>query len=447
MTLRPYQEQAIVHIRNAMRTSKRIVLVLPTGTGKTRVAAEIIRMSVAKGKRVVFLAHRIELIAQTARTLRGLGLDCGIISASSTEPENSKARIQVASVQTLIARGLEATPDADLIIADECHHMAESAEEWSSLLYRWQSAYVVGLTATPERGDGTGLAPIFDSLVLGLSVREATEGGHLVPCDVIGPDHQLNSGELAQPPLEAYLEHGGERQGFLFARNVSEAQKYDAEFNARGISCRCIHANTPAAERAMALSDFRAGRVRILSNVYVMTEGIDLPMSSVCILARGAGSAGIYLQMVGRILRIHPGKRDALLIDLSGATHQWGAPDDDREFKLDGMAIIGVKNKERICAVCTIILPATGYPCPQCGYCPENSNEPVEITNDPLVKFCGKRAEGPEQRWSTALWWYRQCRSAGRKPTSIFYKWRAVYGCDLPGAWYRALISGMEKMP
>ena len=186
----------------------------------------------------------------------------------------------------------------------------------------------------------------------------------------------------------------------MFARTVAEAQEYATAFSAAGIATACVHAGTPEDERAHALAQFRSGRVRLLSNVYVMTEGVDLPAASVCILARSIGSVGGYLQMVGRILRPALGKTSATLIDLPGISHDHGCPEDERMFSLEGKAISLVV---RACKVCSAPLSA-GYPCPRCGYEPELAGEEgvivnATITGDPLVKFARKIAESPEQRW------------------------------------------------
>lgn len=424
-----------------MRTHDRVCLVLPTGTGKTRTAADVVRRGVAHGRRSLWLAHRTELIDQSASVLAGLGLDVGVISAASSMRARADALVQVASIQTLLAR--DHRPPADLIVWDECHH--GPAEEWSGLLSAYPNAKTLGLTATPERGDGKGLGPVFQTIVVGISVRQATTAGYLVPCEIIRPSHRLAPGELAQEPLDAYREHGGGRQGFVFARTVVEAQEYATAFSAAGIATACVHAGTPEDERAPALAQFRSGRVRLLSNVYVLTEGVDLPAASVCLLARSIGSVGGYLQMVGRILRPALGKTSATLIDLPGISHDHGCPEDERMFSLEGKAISLVV---RACKVCSAPLSA-GYPCPRCGYEPELAGEEgvivnATITGDPLVKFARKIAESPEQRWETCKRWVAAALAKGHNPASVSYKWRHVYREDLPREWFRAAVEGKE---
>lgn len=437
--LRPYQTAAIESVRAAMRDGgKRVVLVLPTGAGKTRTGSAIVERSVARGRRVVWLAHRTELIEQTAQTLQGFGLNVGVSAASSVWPSNPSAPVQVCSVQTLLAR--DHRPPADLLVWDECHHASESAPSWAALLAAYPETRTLGLTATPERGDGSGLAPLFDRLVVGVTVRELTEQGHLVPCEVVRPNRLLKPGELAQEPLDAYREHTPGQQGFLFAKSVEEAQRYAEQFTAAGIRAVAIHAGTKTDERAVALELFRQGVVRILCNVYVFTEGTDLPMAQVCILARGASTAGIFLQMVGRVLRPHRSKRSATLFDLRGVTHVHLMPEDERIYSLEGKGITAAQIAK--CKVCKSMLGPGGYPCGVCGYAPEAGDDqatPTRVTNDPLVKFARKIAEGPEQRFETLVRWLRAADAKGWKRSSVRHKWRAVYQEDPdPVAWARA---------
>ena len=425
--LRKYQADAIDLVRASMRRGHtRVVLVIPTGGGKTVIASEIARRAIAKGSRVVWLAHRTELVGQAARTLSALGLHVGLVAASiKADPA---APVQVASIQTLVARET-VRPQANLIVADECHHLAEASETWVRVLDAYPKVHVLGLTATPERGDGTGLAPIFTDLVVGVTVRQLTMTGHLVPCEIVRPDRWLKirgrtGNPLAQPPLDAYREHAEGRQGILFATTVEEAQAYAEDFSAAGIRSVCVHAQTPADERAQAIALFRDGVVRVLTNVYVFTEGTDLPMASVCLLARGAGHAGGLLQMVGRVLRPAPGKKSALLIDLQGVTHLHGVPEDERLYRLTGkaMAVAG-----QVCLKCGA--PIDSYPCMACGYAPQAQDlSSTEILNEPLQKFARKIAESPQQRRETFHRWVAAARAKGYNIRSVGHKWKGVYG-------------------
>ena len=317
---------------------KRVVLQIPTAGGKTRVGETVVRSALPKGKRCMWMAHRTELIEQPYRVFADLSPGC--IAPSLSFPRRPDSPLQIASIQTLVAmlaRG-EPLPPADLIVVDECHHMGEGAGEWSKLLLFYAMAYVLGLTATPERGDGTGMAPMFERLIQVVSVRELTMAGHLVPCEVVRPGRYLRErgatgNKLAKDPVDAWLEHAGARSGFIFAASVEEAQEYAERLNGLGIVARCVHAKTPADERAAVVEGFRRGTVTVLTNVFVFTEGTDLPQASCCVLARGCSTAGMYLQIVGRVLRSAPGKSDALLVDLPGVSHLHGMPEDERVWR------------------------------------------------------------------------------------------------------------------
>ena len=438
MTLRPYQLEAIAKVRAAMADgARRVVLVVPTGGGKTRIASEVVRAGVAKGKRWIWLAHRTELIGQAYEALTKQGLDVGAVAASSDAPVRPDAPVQVASIQTLLARSHR--PASDGIVWDECHHCAETAAEWSSLLAGYPDARVLGLTATPERADGSGLAPLFDRLVVGASVRALTLAGYLVPCEIVRPARWLREGgakgnPLSQEPLAAYQEHTPGQSCILFARTIDEAEEYARQFQAAGIRAVAVSQRTGKVERAAAIAAFKSGHVRVLCNVYVFTEGTDMPNAAVCLMARGASTVGTVLQMVGRVLRPSPGKTSATWLDLQGISHVHGVPEDEREFRLEGRAIVKV---DALCRVCGAVW--TGPPCGQCGYAPEAGDDPesaTTIVNERMAKYARKLAESPEQRKETLGRWLVQLALKGQVPGRVVHKWKAVYGVELARDWY-----------
>ena len=445
ISLRDYQSSAVGAVREAMRTGgRRVVLVLPTGAGKTRTGAAIVERAVMRKSRVVWLAHRTELIEQTAKSLHEHGLPVGVVAASSAWPIDPSAPVQVCSVQTLLAR--DARPPADLLVWDECHHASESAPAWAAILAAYQEVRTLGLTATPERGDGSGLEPIFDRLVVGVTVRELTEQGHLVPCEVSRPGHLLKPGQLAREPLEAYQADAPRQQGFLFAKSVDEARRYADEFSAAGIRSVCVHAGTKSEERAVSIELFRQGVIRILCNVYVFTEGTDLPMAQVCILARGASTAGIFLQMVGRVLRPHRGKSKAMLIDLRGVTHVHMMPEDERHFSLTGKGISCGSDLAK-CKVCGSALDV-GYPCATCKYAPDagdGANDGSVIVDEPMVKYARFIAQSDAQKEETCERWIRAALIKNHNPRSVVHKWTAVYQSPPdPSMFARALKRAMD---
>lgn len=438
MELRPYQQDAIERVRQAMCAGRRrVLLVMPTGSGKTVTCGDVVRRTVAAGRRALWLAHRSELVDQAADALTRLGLTVGAACATASTPPNPYAPVQVASVQTLLARG--ARPPADMIVADEAHHFGEAAEEWSALLAAYPDALIVGPTATPERGDGSGLEDSFDAIVVGATVRELTELGHLVPCEVLRPDKPLGPGELARNPVDAYLEHARGRRAIVFARSVLLAEQYASEFAMHGVTARALSAETPWVERRLYIDAFRRGAVQVLVNVFVLTEGFDAPESDCCILARGAGSSGMYLQMIGRVLRPAPGKRDALVLDLRGVSHDHGLPSDEREYSLEGCGI-RLRDPNSYCPVCGGLKPP-GEPCGSCDYAPsgEDKAKPDVIKGVALKPYMRLRETDDDVKRAERLArWLRDCAIKGHKEGAAKHKFNAVYGHWPTGAMMAA---------
>ncbi len=426
--LRPYQLEAIDAVRAEVAKGRRCVcLVLPTGAGKTRTAAEVVRRTIAAGKRVLWFAHRGELVDQAAATLAAQGVIVGAISASAATPPNPYAPVQVATVQTLLARNER--PEAALLVADEAHHYV--ADQFGKVARDYPRAIVLGLTATPQRGDGRGLDELFDGLVVGASIRSLTDLGHLVRCEILRPPVRLKPAELAQHPVDAFLAHAAERPTIVFARGVDLANEYAEHFVERGVSACAIHSETPWAERTRATEAFRRGAIRVLVNVYCLTEGFDVPETSCAIIARGCEAAGTYLQMVGRILRPAPGKTDALLIDLRGVSHDHGAPDDERVFSLAGIELV----EKVTCEHCGSRMPRGGT-CPHCKkeLPPLQTPQQDFVTGDKLLKFERLRQDDDRVRSLRLAQWLALARGRGYKQGWAHFKYKAVYGSRPPTA-------------
>lgn len=375
--LRDYQTRAIADLRAAYSAGKRApVLVLPTGGGKTVIAAEIIRAARARNRRVLFAAHRAELIAQSVRKLESAGItDLRIIQAAS-DLGAQNAPVIVASIQTLAAkRWRDRLPQVDFLILDECHHTP--AKTWSSIAGNYASAQILGLTATPQRADGKPLGDIFDSLVVGATVRELTDRGHLVPCRVFAPVDTLEAKLIAQSPLEAYRKLANGQRAVVFCVTVEHAQRVADEMNAGGFSCAVVHGEMSKDARRTTLADLEHGRISAIASIGVLTEGWDCPAVSVCILARKPQHTGLYLQMVGRVLRPAPGKQHATLIDLQGSVHDHGPPDLERDYSLEGRGI-SKPDREAIrqCLSCGAVFRVGPVACPVCA---------VELPRKPVV--------------------------------------------------------------
>ena len=334
---REYQSEAAAAILAHWRRGARSVcLVGPTGSGKTEIA-----MAIMTRGSCLAVAHRRDLVAQLADVLAArFGKDSvGVLMAG--RKQNPSARIQVGTVQTLPARGVR--PDVEKLFWDEVHH-APSAE-WRALAVAYPNARFVGATATPERSDGTPLGDICEEMVVAASYSSLIAAGHLVPARVFQPREFLGS-DLATSPLHAWQRYGNGAQAFVFCMRVEIAETVARSFRGAGVSAQCIAAETPHAIRVARLDAFRAGKLRVITNVATMTEGIDVPDARCCILAHDHHHVSGYLQECGRVLRASPGKLDAIILDLVGSSHRHGSPSDDRTYSLEGRPIRRVLSRD-----------------------------------------------------------------------------------------------------
>jgi superfamily II DNA or RNA helicase len=378
--LRDYQLRAIDLVRAEYRRGRKaVLLVLPTGAGKTATASQLIAWAVARGRRCLFVVHRREIVMDTHRRLVAAGVPCGVVMAGE---KPSDASVQVCSVQTLVAR--EQHPAADLIVWDEAHHCA--ADTYRDIRAQYPSAWHLGLTATPERSDGAPLGDAFEALVAPITVGELVAAGHLAPIEVIAPPTRLQSA-IGATPADAWREHGGGRPAVVFCGTIAESRECVASLGERAAH---IDGGTPRRERDEILRRFEAGELDVLSNCAVLTEGWDSARAEVCVLARGCGSLPVYLQTIGRVRRTggNAAKR-CLLIDLAGAAHEHGMPDEDREWSLDEGQEQRKKSDREALSTCLHCGAVTRYASrgPQCRKCsaPWPEAERVEVQRQPLA--------------------------------------------------------------
>jgi DNA repair protein RadD len=466
--LRDYQHEAITRIQSSILNGQhRILLVVPTGGGKTVIAAELILAYVQDGKSILIIVHREELLGQMAEKLDSLGIDYGIIKAG--HPTRAESPVQIASIQTLHARAVRSSrmemPAADLVLFDEAHHC--TANTWLDVVehYTKAGAVIFGMTATPCRGDGRGLGNVFDVLIEGPTVARLTADSWLVPATVYAPykpdlkDVRLvagdyNEGQLADVMnqrklvgdvvLHYFKINTDRRPTVVFAVNVAHAVSICGAFRDSGVLAELVTGATPLDERRTILAKLERGEIDVVVNCAVLTEGWDSPAVSCLILARPTKSLGLFRQMVGRVLRPHPRKADALVIDHAGAVFEHGRVEDDIEWTLhqDQRA----RNKSHAlrqpqtarelltCPECTAIRTA-GEPCPSCGWRPKPKGKEVEVIDGDLQKL--ERGK-PQQKhdWTPAEKeaWHQQLTWIGRERR---YKpgWAAVQFKEKFGAW------------
>lgn len=385
MNLRTYQEQAIEDLRNAMRQgAKTPLLCLPTGGGKTCILATIAAQAAARGRHVLILVHRRELIQQTASKLAWAGLEHGVIAAGHPATDHA---VQVASVQTIVRRLENVKSAPDLIIIDEAHHAA--AGSWRKILEHWPDAYRLGVTATPCRLQGRGLAEAFDQLVLGPSVADLTFWGFLSPARIYAPPIvadlsavRRRAGDYANDQAAAAMDRptvtgdaiahyqrlASGQQAIAFCCNVAHAVSVCDAFKTAGISAALLLGGTQ--NRDQVVADYAAGITRVLVTVDVVSEGFDVPAASCAILLRPTQSLGLYLQQVGRVLRPAPGKDAAIILDHVGNVPRHGFPDDPREWSLAEGIVRGGRGTAspsvRTCPECFAAFKPQPI-CPVCG--------------------------------------------------------------------------------
>lgn len=299
---------------------------------------------------------RVEILER--RGADGFGAVC---------PDDRVYNIEVDGNHNYFVDGDPADRSRRGILVHNCHH--SRAPSWERFANAYRSSWILGLTATPQRADGRSLGDVFDSLVIGATVRELTALGNLAPLRSWSPPTLLESGKLALSPLEAYVRHAAGQRAVVFCSTVVQAAAIAAEMTAGGVPAEVFHGGLRPAARRHVLERFRAGELRALINVHALVEGWDDPGVSVCILARAPAHAGTFLQMVGRVLRPAPGKTHALLIDLCGSVLIHGTPEMDRTYSLEGRGIGKIDRAAiRQCPTCGGVFPVSSNPaCPLCG--------------------------------------------------------------------------------
>jgi superfamily II DNA or RNA helicase len=355
--LRDYQREAITAVREAWAGGvRRPAIVLPTGAGKTVVFAAVATEMRQLGVRSLILAHREELIGQAVDKLKAYAPWLRVGVYQGTRREFRGRDVVVASVQSLAGEVRGAARRAELaaagfrlVIVDECHHaVATTYMETLRALGCYadgdlsHGSAALGVTATMGRSDRVALGQVWQQVVYRRDIVQMIREGHLVNAKgvrvrVEGLDFakvKRTRGDFADGALSeamhealapaaiarAYVEHARDRSGVLFAPTVQLAYECAEALSAAGIPAVGLDGSLPTADRRRILAEHKRGEIQVVCNCAVLTEGWDAPWCSAAVIARPTSSAGLYIQMAGRVLRPHPGKRDALIIDVVGVT-------------------------------------------------------------------------------------------------------------------------------
>ena len=460
LSLRPYQAAAIQNLRLSLAGGfGRVMLYSPTGAGKTEIGMSIIKGAIAKGKRVVVLCNRINLVGQASKRIYRAGINHGIIQGDNTR--NIDCQVVIGSIQTVARRGM---PDCDLIVIDEAHGVAGS-KDFRQVIMTRSAVPVIGLSATPfSKGLGKHYqelgGALFEAMTVATSIQELIDDGFLVDCEIYAPSEPDMTGikqsknaygeidwsdadigratdkpQLIGDIVTHWLKLSNGLPTVCFASNIAHSKHIVESFRAVGVSAEHIDCYTSEEERAAILARVETGETTIISNVGILTEGWDFPACRTMILARPTKSLIRYIQMIGRVLRPHDTKVKALVLDHSGTVQRLGFPTDDFPLDLDdGVPKSAEKKKPdaalpKKCPECHHMKPPKVSICPKCGYKasrPQSGIEEADGELSLLVKGAKKATPADKQKMYSEL--LAIARSKGYSDGWVSHKYKAKFG-------------------
>lgn len=443
-TLRPYQSESLEHLRSLSKTKRRLLLTQPTGGGKTVLASAIIHSARKKSDaKILFFAHRLELVDQAVSQLAKWGVtEVGVMRADDARTDSSMP-VQVATVQTLARRNL---PPSDIVFVDEAHRAA--SDSYRKILEAYPEAIVIGLTATPCRLDGKPLGDVFEELIVSATYTDLIADGFIreprVYAAEVMPDLSgvhTRAGDYAEDELEkavldphvvgnivdGWLKHAEGKKTVLFAVGIEHSKTLVDLFRSRGIDAHHLDGTTPEKERRRTLAALEGGQIRLVSNVGVLTEGWDQPSVKCAILARPTKSLSLFMQMAGRILRPFNDEMP-LLLDHGGNVDRHGMPCQDRTWSLTERAATKEKSTHHICKGCFAYVRKN--PCELCGYAAPVQHREIRQEAGVLVE----RTQGDDRRsfFDTQL---QRAKANGFKPGFAGAKFKEKFGSWPPWTW------------
>tara|TARA_R110002020_G_scaffold445706_1_gene657647 strand:- start:246 stop:1595 length:1350 start_codon:yes stop_codon:yes gene_type:complete len=381
-SLRDYQKKGKQDIRQSFAAgNRRVVLCMPTGSGKTVTFADMVHGAIKNGMRAMIMCDRKELITQAGEKIQELGLNPTIIAPGHKQIVNN---CYLASVDTLRRREL---PPVDLLIVDEAHK-----QSFDKMLHRYVdefNPYVIGATATPLRtGNQNSLHHIYNDIVEPVTISSLLESNYLVPARTFAAREKFddvktrgldfdqgalfdkfNDVKLYDGVLENWKKFAEDTKTICFNVNVKHSKIMTEKFRENGITSAHIDGMTPDAERRQILRDYKNGAFNVLNNCSVLTTGFDEPSIGTVIVNRATMSMPLWLQMVGRGSRTFEGKSNFKVIDQGANVYRHGMWEDEREWKLekkkkrDGDGVAPVK----LCQECGNINNASARVCSNCG--------------------------------------------------------------------------------
>lgn len=380
MSLELYPDQEIIYKKIIDNLYKKPLCVLPTGGGKTIVALFVIKYILSIGKTIDIIAHRIEILDQFKKLLASENIPFGI-------NKQTNDTIQICGIDTLVAR-LGEYNFSDFCLYDEAHH--GGAKNHGKIVSSYKN--IIGFTATPERYDNIGLDSIFNLIIEGETTASLIKLGRLVPAEIISTDPPDYSGltisngdfnirqtvmrvdtpQITGNVIDHYLKYANNTKTVVFCCNVKHAHGVKKSFKNSGITAEIITGSMNKINRAEVINNFRNGLFNILIAIDVISEGFDIPDIKTVILLRPTMSLALYLQQIGRALRIFNGKTHAIVIDAVGNVYRHGLPWEKRLFSLRGKTRTEkniTDHSENIfrCGECFHVYESYLDVCPFCG--------------------------------------------------------------------------------
>ena len=399
--LRDYQKDLLERVQKSLEPDKaRVMMQLPTGGGKTVIAAHLLSSRLTGGRKAVWLTHRKELAGQTRRMLREtarIRVPPEKRWVGRSPAPHLMNGVMVLMAQTAALRAAESGvwskyDEDDLMIIDEAHHA--TAKGYELAMKRWRGR-VLGMTATPWRlSEREGFDHLFGELICGPQVTDLQANAFLCRSRVLvpPPDERILGGEIGSigdytesgieranddrpdimtaGALRFWKEHAHDRQTIVYAVSVRHAHNLMEVFKEAGIGAGIMLGDTPLDERAATIEKFRSRHLQVLVNVAVATEGFDLPDASCVVIARPTESLTLYLQMVGRGLRPKPDGGVCVILDLAGNSLKHGLAEDHREWSLSPREaeLEGEGDGPVVwCEICEATSPAASHNCHFCG--------------------------------------------------------------------------------
>lgn len=406
LTLRHYQSRIIKEINETWKKgNKRPLVCLPTGSGKTVLAADLAYRVTENKKTSWFIVHRRELLKQTIEAFDNFNIP--------------RKRVHIGMVRSILKKGY---PDPDLIVFDECHHLG--ARTWRNIVETYPETHVVGLTATPARLDGKSLGDVFDDLLEGPTTPELIEQGYLSPYKMIvadvanleglkrrGADFELRDAAdrlmdraVYGNIVKTYKKYGN-KQAIYFCTTIKHSEATAEAFRKAGIRAEHFDGKTPTKKRDQLIKDFRSAKIQILSNCELIGEGFDMPDCDIIGMLRPTESLTIFLQQVGRALRPRKGKT-AVLIDHVGNIKRHGSPSEPRNWTLEGKIQTGRAITEegefyiRYCENCFAAYEVSQPKCPVCGTEYKRTREEIENIKEVEMRILEEEELEKERRWA-----------------------------------------------